>query len=68
MVTFRAAAAAALAVAASTAVMVVLAAAAASEAALISDATATLTHGEQSVADSGPDLDGDDGSAAIAMQ
>ena len=66
MVTFRAAAAAALAVAASTAVMVVLVAAAASEAALISDATATLTHGEQSVADSGPD--GDDGSAAIAMQ
>ena len=66
MVTFRAAAAVALAVAASTAVMVVLAAAAASEAALISDATATLMHGEQSVANSRPD--GDDSSAAIAMQ
>jgi len=35
--------------------------AAAVEAALISDATATLTCSEQSVADSGPD--GDDGSA-----
>jgi uncharacterized membrane protein YdfJ with MMPL/SSD domain len=55
-----------LAVAAWTAVMVVLVVAAASEAALISDATATLTHGEQSMANSGPD--GDGGSAAIAMQ
>ena len=57
-----------MAAAASTAVMAVLAAAAASEAALISKAIATLTHGdgEQSAANSG--LDEDDGSAAIAMQ
>ncbi len=57
----------ALSAAASAVARIVLATvAAAVEAALISNATATLSRGEQPTADGRPD--GDDSSAAIAMQ